>query len=96
MAALTRQIWKVVKKASAKNPPRRAKKNAVPMKAVTALAAPDGENPIFVDRYKTRLLAFAKNARFSKTSTTRIYMDIHNKYTIPINTPDKIIQPYDQ
>ena len=38
------------------------------MKSVTMLAEVDGEKCINLDRYKTRLLALARNARFSNTS----------------------------
>jgi hypothetical protein len=59
-----------VKKASDRKPPRRARRKAVPMKFVTLLAALEGEKCMYCDRYNTKLLAFAKNARFSNISTT--------------------------
>jgi len=58
-----------VKKASARNPPRIASRKAVPMKLVTIMAELEGEKCINLERYKTRLLAFARYARFSNTST---------------------------
>lgn len=58
-----------MKKASARNPPRIASRKAVPMKLVTMLAELEGEKCINLERYKTRLLAFARYARFSNTST---------------------------
>jgi len=39
------------------------------MKLVTMLAELEGEKCINLERYKTRLLAFARYARFSNTST---------------------------
>lgn len=42
------------------------------MKLVTMLAELDGEKCINLDRYKTRLLALARYARFSNTSTAMI------------------------
>jgi hypothetical protein len=62
----------VVKNASAKKPPRRARRKAVPMKLVTLLAELDGEKCMNFDMYSTRLLALARNARFSKISTTKV------------------------
>nr|GLL32025.1 hypothetical protein Itr_chr07CG16330 [Ipomoea trifida] len=64
------QAWIVVKKASAKKPPRSASIKAVPMKVVTELADCEGEKCMCCERYNTKLLAFAKNAKFSNTSTT--------------------------
>lgn len=58
--------------ASARNPPRIARRKVVPMKLVTMLAYVDGEKCINLDRYKTRLLALARNARFSNTSAAVI------------------------
>lgn len=66
----------VVKKASARKPPRRARRNAVPMKLVTIFAELDGVKCMNLDRYNTRLLAFARNARFSRISTTKI-QEVH-------------------
>lgn len=63
----------MVKKASDKKPPRRASRNAVPMKLVTMFAELDGEKCINFDRYNTRLLALARYAKFSSTSTTVVY-----------------------
>lgn len=60
----------MVKKASDKKPPRRARRKAVPMKLVTEFADSDGERCMYSDKYSTKLLAFAKYAKFSKTSTT--------------------------
>lgn len=62
-----------MKKASERKPPSKAKKNPVPIKLVTILAEFDGEKCINFDKYSTRLLAFARNARFSSTSTTEIF-----------------------
>jgi hypothetical protein len=59
-----------VKNASDKKPPSKARRKAVPMKFVTLFADFEGEKCIFFLRYNTKLLAFAKNARFSNTSTT--------------------------
>lgn len=59
-----------MKKASARNPPRIASRKDVPMKLVTMLAEVEGEKCINLERYKTRLLAFARYAKFSNTSTT--------------------------
>jgi len=59
-----------VKNASDKKPPSKARRKAVPMKFVTLLADFDGEKCIYFLRYNTKLLAFARNARFSNTSTT--------------------------
>jgi hypothetical protein len=61
-----------VKKASDRKPPRRARRNAVPMKFVTVVADLEGEKCMNCIRYVTRLLAFARNARFSKISTTAL------------------------
>ena len=70
MSALIENIWYVVKKASDKKPPSSASRNAVPIKFVTAFADPDGVKCMYCARYNTKLLAFARNAKFSNTSTT--------------------------
>lgn len=62
----------MVKKASDKKPPRRARRKAVPMKLVTMLAEVDGEKCMNFDKYNTRLLALARKARFSSISTTKV------------------------
>lgn len=59
-------------KASARNPPRIARRKDVPMNSVTMLAEVDGEKCINLDRYKTRLLALARYARFSNTSAAGV------------------------
>jgi len=59
-----------VKKASDKKPPRRARRKAVPMKFVTLLADFEGDMCMYCLRYSTKLLALARNARFSNISTT--------------------------
>jgi hypothetical protein len=65
-----------VKKVSARKPPRRAKRKDVPMKFVTLLADLDGDKCIYSDKYITKLLAFARYARFSNISTpTYIIID---------------------
>lgn len=69
-----------MKKASARNPPRIASKKAVPIKLVTMLAEAEGEKCINLERYKTRLLAFARYARFSNTSTA-----IEKKFSIMLS-----------
>ena len=58
------------KNASERKPPRRAKRKAVPMKLVTSFADFDGDKCMYSLRYNTRLLAFARYARFSNISTT--------------------------
>lgn len=58
-----------MKKASDKKPPRSARKKAVPMKFVTALADFANGKCMYAVKYLTRLLAFARNAKFSSTST---------------------------
>lgn len=50
----------MVKKLSAKKPPRSARRKAVPMKSVTVFAAFDGEKCMNFERYSTRLLALAR------------------------------------
>lgn len=67
------KTMKVERKASEKKPPRRASRKAVPMKALTSLAALDSEKCMNSVKYVTKLLAFAKNARFSSTSTALQY-----------------------
>lgn len=69
IVALIRYMEKVVRKESARKPPRTARRKAVPMKLVTMLAEVDGEKCVNFDRYRTRLLALARYARFSNTST---------------------------
>lgn len=71
-----------MKNASARNPPSRARRKAVPIKLVTMLAELDGEKCMNLDKYSTRLLAFARYARFSRTSTTTIFHVIkaHDQY----------------
>lgn len=59
----------MVKYASDKKPPRRARRKAVPMKLVTMLAELDGEKCMNLRRYSTRLLALARYAKFSSIST---------------------------
>jgi hypothetical protein len=49
-----------VKNASDKKPPRRARRNDVPIKFVTLLADFEGDICIYSLRYKTKLLALAK------------------------------------
>lgn len=61
--------------ASDKKPPRSARRNAVPINVVTWLADFAGENPIYFLKYITKLLAFAKNAKFSNTSTPAIIVN---------------------
>lgn len=59
-----------MKNASDKKPPSRARRKAVPMKFVTLFADFDGEKCMYSLRYNTKLLAFARYARFSNISTT--------------------------
>ena len=73
IAALIRYRDEVLKNASARKPPRIARRKAVPMKLVTMLEELDGEKCMNVDMYKTRLLALAIYARFSNTSTATVY-----------------------
>lgn len=47
------------------------------MKALTSLAALDSGKCMNFVRYKTKLLAFAKKARFSKTSTASQHTHTH-------------------
>lgn len=69
---LIRYIAYVVMKESARKPPRRARRKAVPMKLVTILAETDGGKCMNLAKYSTRLLAVAKYAMFSNTSTADI------------------------
>lgn len=64
-----RKMVYVEKKASERKPPTRANRKDVAMKALTSLAALDSGKCMNFVRYKTKLLAFAKKARFSNTST---------------------------
>lgn len=59
-----------MRNASDKKPPSRASRNDVPIKFVTLLADFEGDICIYSFKYKTKLLAFAKYARFSNISTT--------------------------
>jgi len=68
-----------VRNASDKKPPRRARRNDVPIKLVTLLADLEGDIYIYSFKYKTKLLAFAKYARFSNISTTTQYTKIASK-----------------
>lgn len=74
-----RKMTNVEKKASARKPPRRARRKAVAMKAVTSLEDLASDMCMKVFRYNTKLLAFAKNARFSNISTASEHMHMHKK-----------------
>lgn len=71
-----------MKNASDKNPPRRARRKAVPMKFVTLFADFEGEKCMFFLKYNTKLLAFARNERFSNISTTTQKKNIISNLTI--------------
>lgn len=74
-----RKMIKAEKKASERKPPRRARRKAVPMKALTSLDDLNVDMCMNFLRYNTRLLAFAKNARFSNISTASQHTHTHKK-----------------
>jgi len=60
----------VEKKASEQKPPRRVRRQAVPMKFVTLFAEFEGDMCMHLIIYNTKLFALATNARFSSISAT--------------------------
>lgn len=63
----------------------------MPMKLVTSFADLDGEKCMYSLRYNTRLLAFARYARFSNISTTDYKWKERKKRLNQSHDPSKFV-----